>query len=245
MLGRPKFHCQEGAADCKYTPTATLPTGWLFSSSKLKSLNALETGNTHATDFDVHVRLAYSLLERKLPSGCLLPNTTGLYSHVASSHSEQTSKEAQVPNPLPPNEQAFGWATSAGFWQLARAVQCVCNQVFPQEPTGKPLNLGTPKLAPTKLLTRTDLRINAAFALIAMFEYLKSFPKTVRAGRYNVKHKAFKAGSHFGTLPSFLQVWGKVQLCWEVLCGGANQSPQKNHSESCLLLCRSGPKRLP
>lgn len=79
----------------------------------------------------------------------------------------------------------------------------VCNKVFPQNSTGKQLNLEIPKLAPTKLSTTTDLWINTAFVQLTMFEDLKSFPKTVRACDYNVKHKAFfKAGSRFATLPS-------------------------------------------
>lgn len=115
----------------------------------------------------------------------------------------------------------------------------VCNKVFPQNSTGKQLNLEIPKLAPTKLSTTTDLWINTAFVQLTMFEDLKSFPKTVRACDYNVKHKAFfKAGSRFATLPS--ETPRGSSLWWS-----ESVPTKKKHSESCLLSCRFDPKRLP
>lgn len=84
-------------------------TSWLFSSSKLKSLDAFATGNAHTTNFDVHVRLAYSLLGR-LTSGCC----PTLPCKQPVTWTRRRKKHRYHP-PSHPNEQALGWSTSAGF----------------------------------------------------------------------------------------------------------------------------------
>lgn len=101
-----KFHCQDQCSLQVYINSTPL-TSWLFSSSKLKSLDAFATGNAHRTNFDVHVRLAYSLLGR-LTSGCC-PTLPAHIRVQATSHLDETSKKAQILCPLShPNEQALG-----------------------------------------------------------------------------------------------------------------------------------------